>query len=597
MLNIDEIAEHLKCSTLFKQQSTQQIKNFIASGRIIELKPDQILFEQGDSSDAMYLVLSGTLVAYTKTNRAKQQLVIGYLRSGELVGEIGALGSLPRTLSVAAKQSAKLLRLETATLFEKLEANPSLFAPITKLIINRLSNSAAARTGSRFAKVTLFVANQHNADLTQFVERFTAELQQLPIKTIVLQAKDFAQRFPQPPDDHELMQFINEFTYKYEFVFFCLNQVDSRWFTECVYKAERLVVIVNEGEQVLTSSLTHLLGQYSQHLRCELLALQHDNDSQTSLSRFSTAFPFALYHKVNLAQPKTIQRLCRFMTGTMRGLVLSGGGFRAWVHVGVIKACVENGIEIDILGGTSAGGIVAMAYAKYHDLDQTIAIIRKCFNVEVEKVKKYTLPIISILDGEYQTNVLRELFADIMIEDLAIPCYCVSYNLTRHLQYVHKQGLIWQATRASTAYPVLVPPMLIDGELLVDGGVLNNLPTDVMDQLFMGAGHIMAVDLGEPVGMRKVINNFPPILKLWSLLAYKFGVGHQDLRFPSMRDYIFEVMCSGNQQTNHQNQNYADLLICPQLEDYSIFTRTDPEELIARGYQSVVEALKPTMKQ
>ena len=137
-----------------------------------------------------------------------------------------------------------------------------------------------------------------------------------------------------------------------------------------------------------------------------------------------------------------------------------------------------------------------MLFAKYRDINTIINKLHACFNVNPKELKKYTLPVISIMDGEYQTNSLNELFGEVAIEDLDLPCYCVSYDLTHHTQYVHKQGLIWQAVRASMAYPALLPPMIINGDMHIDGGITNNLPTDVMDKLFMWSGNITAVDLG-----------------------------------------------------------------------------------------------------
>jgi NTE family protein/lysophospholipid hydrolase len=179
-------------------------------------------------------------------------------------------------------------------------------------------------------------------------------------------------------------------------------------------------------------------------------------------------------------------------------LVLSGGGARGIAHVGVIAALAEAGIPIDYVGGTSMGAIFGAGLALGFDVPRMRDEVRELF-ARPFSLYDLTLPISSLLAGKKLDRVLRAQLGDADIEDLWLPFFCVSADLSRADLIVHDRGCLWKAVRASSSIPGMFPPVPLDGRTLVDGGLVDNLPLDVMAGRCPGP--LIAVDVfpyGDP---------------------------------------------------------------------------------------------------
>ena len=127
------------------------------------------------------------------------------------------------------------------------------------------------------------------------------------------------------------------------------------------------------------------------------------------------------------------------------------------------------------------------------------------------------MPVVSFFASGKVTQVLQRIYGDTQIEDLWMPCFCVSSNLTHAVAMVHRRGPLWQAVRASMAIPGVFSPILAEGDLLVDGCVLNNLPIDVMQRLNHD-GPIIAVNVFPDVDLLRDYH-FGPSISGWQALA------------------------------------------------------------------------------
>ena len=192
-----------------------------------------------------------------------------------------------------------------------------------------------------------------------------------------------------------------------------------------------------------------------------------------------------------------LDRIVRYVSRREVGLVLSGGGARGFAHAGVVRAIQEAGLPIDVIAGVSMGAVMAAGYAFSEQWEETIPLIK----AQLEGVfSDYTLPFVSLARGRRFDRYLQALFGDASIEDLRMPYFCVSSNLTRADTVVHRTGPLWRAIRASGSLPGLVPPVVDDGDLLYDGGLLNNLPVDLMRKE-IHTGVLIAVDVVPPVDL------------------------------------------------------------------------------------------------
>ena len=186
-----------------------------------------------------------------------------------------------------------------------------------------------------------------------------------------------------------------------------------------------------------------------------------------------------------------LRRLARLVSGNATGLVLGGGGARGFAHLGVWRALTELGVDVDAIGGASIGAPLGAGMALQIATDELVPMAAELFHDLLD----YTVPVVSLIKGERITAQHHQDVRRLDLRDLWLPFFCVSTNLTRSEVEVHDRLDAATAIRASVAIPGVLPPVPFNGDLLVDGGVLNNLPCDVM----RAVGHGPADDRRRPV--------------------------------------------------------------------------------------------------
>jgi NTE family protein len=268
------------------------------------------------------------------------------------------------------------------------------------------------------------------------------------------------------------------------------------------------------------------------------------------------------------------------------GLVLSGGGARGLAHIGVLKALEANHIQIDYLAGTSMGGVIAAAYAAGltpYNIEQIALSFQN--NRELLKLVDPAIPGAGLLRGEQVTKFFREHIGDRMFEDLHIPTGLVAVDIVSGTEVHFHTGSVIKALRATVSVPGLFDPVETDGQRLVDGGLLNNLPVDVAFAL--GADLVLAVDVMTMGGDKSY----------WQLLGdKKILPGKLGQMVAILGDSLNLLMKEHNQ--NRLNQFPPAYLlqpdIPPEISVVSGYNRAP--ELIAEGI-AVTESIIPELKQ
>jgi len=304
---------------------------------------------------------------------------------------------------------------------------------------------------------------------------------------------------------------------------------------------------------------------------------------------------FTLHHHVRKNNTADYQRLFRFISGKAVGVVFSGGGGKGWAHVGAIKALLEKKIPIDCVGGTSMGSIIGGLYAVTQNIDELCQLFTPLLAQARRGVswKNLTWPSISVFDSEAITFLLQETFDKVRIENLWLPFFCVSCNLANHSEAVHTNGLLWEKIRASIAIPGLIPPMVIDGDVHIDGGILNNLPVDIMRNKLGANSTIFAIDIcGDSIDAQEY--SFPPNLTFLKTLKTKIGWGQEKYSFPPFLEMLMKSLLLGSSARTKINGLEADVLIIPELTGFSMFTFTSKhdEKLIQIGYKAAIEQIQ-----
>ena len=293
---------------------------------------------------------------------------------------------------------------------------------------------------------------------------------------------------------------------------------------------------------------------------------------------------FTHCHHVRRGSVADVARVVRYLSGRAVGLVLGGGGARGMAHIGVVKALAELSIPIDHVGGSSIGAIVGGEVAMGWTWDEMLthderewASRRLRFDI--------SLPTVSVSSGRRARRVLEDTFGSLSIEDFLLPFFCTTVNLSRFRLAVHREGLAARWIRASASAPGLWPPVVDDdGELHIDGGQLNNVPTDVMRLGHLGP--IIAVDLCAVQRPMTVPEGAEPPIGIRHLLGRRSA--H---RFPSLVDTVNRCALLGSLQHRETAAEQADVYITPDLASIGFSSFGRIREAVDIGYHSAMASL------
>ena len=158
-------------------------------------------------------------------------------------------------------------------------------------------------------------------------------------------------------------------------------------------------------------------------------------------------------------------------------LVLSGGGARGIAHIGVIEELKKRDYEISSIAGSSMGALVGGMYAagKMEEFKKWMCSLDK---LKVFNLIDFTLSTYGLVKGDKVFNAIKEFVPDVNIEDLKIDFSATAADISNHKEIVFRKGSMYEAIRASTAIPTVLTPVIKDGSVIVDGGVMNNIPIE-----------------------------------------------------------------------------------------------------------------------
>jgi NTE family protein len=317
-------------------------------------------------------------------------------------------------------------------------------------------------------------------------------------------------------------------------------------------------------------------------VRRELVLLhQPDTPRPQDTRRWLGPRPALRHHHLRLGSTLDFGRLARWIGGTSLGVVLSGGGARGFAHIGVLRALRDCGLAVDYIGGSSVGAMVGAEAALGWDFDTMIARNKEEF-AKWSMIRDITYPHAALQSGNNTVRLMTALFGEAQIEDLWLPYFSVSTNLTRAKEMVHETGPIWLWTRASCSVPGIVPPVSYQGDLLVDGGVLNNLPTGLMRERCPGL--VLANDVSAEMVMAAG-QDTRAALPGWPHLWHALNRRSRPAAFPNMMEILMRAATLGTSSASERSQLEADLYLHPPVDSFSGTRWAAIDRLAEIGYQ------------
>jgi NTE family protein len=446
-----------------------------------------LLFEAGSDPDGVYLVASGRLGVKAP---GKPRLT-AEIERGELVGEAGWLLKQPRSATVVALRDSELLLIPN-TVMERLAAQSTQFSlALARLCARRLRHSNRQDYKQKRARVFAVVPNSLEVDVATFASQLVNELCLVGRTELMWDAR---------ASDHTAAWF-NRIEETNDFVVYVANCGASGWTRQCCRQADVVLLLASAAATPAPWPLGIAESVVARGARLELALVHAGAIMPGDAAAWLAIFPVSQHHHINRAADTS--RIARLITGRGVGLVLSGGGARGFAHLGLIRALREACVPIDFVGGASIGAIIAAGVAMGWSDEEMRMRYRRCF-VDTNPVNDYTFPFVALTRGRKVSKLLEREYGATVIEDLPLPYFCISANLTNRRCLEHRSGAVAHALRASVAIPGVMPPVFHSEGVLVDGAAINNLPVDVMQA--HAPGLVIGCDVGadRSFGQRRV---------------------------------------------------------------------------------------------
>lgn len=566
----ESLREHLCAFRLLEDVGDGALKRLLSEANWFGLPGGMLLRRDGENHSALFLVVTGSLGVFVDDERGGRRLV-AQVHAGETVGEMSMISGEEHSAQLVALRDSELLRISPDSFEALIARHPRVMLNMMRMLVRRLHDTTkSAKDGSR-PKTFAVVPLQEGLNHEPIAHRLASALVDMGSKAAVLDASACEQS----------AEWFNTFEAAHDVVIYRGDAPDTAWTHLCLRQADR-VFLLARADRPLSGRPFAAPKERALGLPELLLLHPHGKNGEVPERFALKTGQFESHHHIRLGRDDDVRRLARFISGRAVGLVLGGGGARGFAHIGVIKALKEAQMPFDYLGGVSMGAIIAAGLAAEWDTKELSDRMRAAF-VTSNPLSDFTLPLIALVRGKKVSTLLREHFGDMKIEELAKPFFCISSDLTSGRVHEHRGGLLWRALRASVALPGILPPVAHHGHLLVDGGVMNNLPVDVMRA--RNVGPIIASDVTGEVDLTVRDNRYGE-RPVWSLLWQRMR------GTPSIVTILMRSGTVGSEAQRRVVREHADYIFEPPLPDLGLHDWKLFDRAVAEGYahaQTMIE--------
>src|SRR5215207_2709981 len=526
----------------------------------VSVRAGDWLVREGDVADSLYVIRSGRLEVIAE---GPPETVIRTLRRGAVLGELALLTEEVRSASVRARRDSELPELGRRQFEELISDAPGFALGLTHAMGAQLAASRTPAVSAEPPRRIAALPLDQGAPVADAADLMLEELRRhgSVARLTSEPGHDSAEMFSRleraESDVDRVVLIGDSSTPGDEWTDFCVREADSLFALSC------------------GSPSREWLDHPDALVGCELVLLA-DAVTDEVLEALQPREVQVLPEGSDLQQ--SVELTTRRLAGRAIGVVLSGGGARAFAHLGVMQELAQAGVTIDRIGSVSLGSLVGAGLAAGHRPDDLAEAIRRAL-IDANPTGDYTLPLFSIIRGARVRSLIRGFFGDRRIEELRTRYFSISCDLINRQTVVHKTGPLFEAVQASLAIPGVFPPMSnADGQLLVDGGVLDNLPVGTMAST--GEGPVIAVDVTGRMGeFRKPVR--PGIARLGRpIRRYLTGT---DAEVPRLGETVVRTVTVGSSDTAEAARRHADLVIQPQVEGVGLLDWRQLDAVIEAG--------------
>lgn len=565
------------------------------------LKSGQVLFRQGEPGNNMYLVVSGRLRLLVD-NPGEAPRTVAEVVVGETVSEFGILSTQPRPMSAYAVRNTRVLRIDQMGLLGLIQKHPQIMVAISRHIAQQHQRALGIGPPRLpMAQVRVLLPVSAAVPLLDVANRLAQEMGRFGQVRVLDRTRfealfgregaadaDFNEAEGAAVDDWLMRE-----EERCQMILYVADSHWSNWTQRCVNQSDRLLLVAWGGDNprpsVVEQGLARSMGDDRLYRpRMELLLLHPPGTLRpTGTGRWLNERQLESWYHIRLDEDAHWQQTARRLAGHAVGLALSGGSALGYIHIGVLRALEESGIPVDVIGATSMGALLGGLYASGYTVRQLSEAAAEFGRRD--KLFDLTLPYSSLFASKKVTAMYRKLFGEQHIEDLWTPFFCVSCNATEAEPFIHRQGLLWRAVRASTAIPGVFAPILENGEMLVDGGVVNNFPVDLVYEACEGGPVIGSTTWNQTDAEPEY--DYEAGVSGWRTLWHRINPLLEPLPVPSLGEIMTRALTCHSLRHSQEAAALADVLIAPDLRHFAGANFANHVAITAAGYEEACRVL------
>lgn len=553
------------------------------------LEPAEILCEEGDESGSAYLILSGRVSVSSEQRIGSQRNV--ELGRNQIVGELGVLDRLPRTATVTALRRTTLAELPAEAVDRIIAKNPEVAVHLFRQALKRALHPEPRSDQAKAVSVVVT-----SPGVAEWLRR-AAEGELAAHGSIVVVDSNHVDAHLGHPGVAQsdrgsvgasrVDELLHDLETSTDYLLMFGDGSPSEWTLRTAETADRTLVVSSAHPDPDELRLIAALDDRyrSERLRWWRLIVHSSSASNPADHDPRAATGDRVLH-ARTDNGSDAARAIRLLSGNAIGLALGGGGARGFGHIGAYRAMLESGIEPDVIVGTSIGSVFGLAIA----LDWTPDDMEMYAEESFSNLLDWTIPIVSFVKGQRISDNISKSFGDFRCESLWRPFSSVVTNLTHSRVDVRQSGPTDQAVRMSVSIPGVLPPMTENGEIFVDGGVLNNLPGDVVAS-DSSVRTVFALDVSPPMGPH-VENPTEPSVSGFAMLALR--ARRRRIPYPSATNVVMQTMvaASGRDRKLLMDNGTIDFYLHLDIRGSSLLAFDNVGPVVSQGYDSAKAQLQ-----
>ena len=573
----EQLRRVLEQSSIFGDLSTELISSLVTKMQVTLVRGGDKVITQGAESNSMMIVVSGRLITiYQQPDGTRKKLM--EITPGSNVGEVGLVLNQPRSADVLAIRDSSIATLNREDFQQILKQHPIELNQAIARRIFEYSNIMPKKPPCSGATAYTVIPLDKRLNSQQFCQQLKQALAHHG--SVHLYTAEHGERLHKDIKATTQSNLeISTLEQQHDALIYECSDYHTPWSQMAARQADKIIFLVcpdtNPKDIDQTANLFNIAGFEIVSKSMVVLHPQNTQTPKVNLAWYSNVELKRIY-PVRENNSEDHQRLARFLTDNAVGLVLGGGGARGFAHVGVLKALQEANIPVDMICGNSMGALIAAQYANGTKIEQ-LTETTKDFAKGGERP---TIPIHSIFGGNRVRRDLQKMFATARFENQWIQTFVVSCNLSQATIHIHNSGPMWEGVLASNSPAAIAPPVIHNGEFLVDAALLDNVPVESMRQT-LGFGKVIAVDVDvkNELKVAQSITKVNPWKLLWQRLFVKDAQ-----HIPGIFEILNRSGHLGGLATREASKTMADHYLQPPVSTFSLMGYSKGDQIAEKGY-------------